>query len=105
MELKTTIKTSVLVLFVGLALHGAFFGEKGILRHRELVQEIVTEQLAITEISQENATLNQQIAATQGDSFPREKIAREDLQMSCTNEYVYLLKDKELANTPTISQH
>ena len=95
MKLKTALKSGLLGLLMGLALYGAFFGKKGIFHHHKLIQEIATEKEAIALILQENARLNTLITEVGQGTFPHEKIAREDLQMSCTNEYIYLLKEQD----------
>jgi len=56
-----------------------------------MIAENTIDKQTIHSLIAEIDTLKQKTTALQSDSFEREKIIREDLQMSCTNEYVYLL--------------
>ena len=67
---------------------------KGIRQQRLLAIENAHEQVAITQLSTEIVDLKTKIFALNGDRFAQEQIIRQDLQMSCTNEYVYLLPQK-----------
>jgi cell division protein FtsB len=69
---------------------------KGIYQQRLMAAENAKEQAAITHLTTEITDLKTRIFALNGDRFAQEQVIRQDLQMSCTNEYVYLLPQKSV---------
>lgn len=68
------------------------FSKKGILAYFERKQEVLIEKKVVEKLKAEIAKLQHDTHKWETDSYAREKLAREDLQMSYTNEYVYLLR-------------
>ena len=94
MTIKILLQTTLLGTCIGWAGYGAFFSPTGIIKHRHIMAEIATEKTACDALSDTIKSLKQTIATIKKNSFELEKLAREDLHMSCTNEYVYLLKSE-----------
>jgi cell division protein FtsB len=91
MDTKTIIKLCILTGLGGWYTHYLYENPKGIKHQRILEAKNAQEQAAITALEEKISTLKTKTIAMQSNRFEREKIIREDLQMSCTNEYVYLL--------------
>lgn len=98
MNLKFWIKTGILAGLVCWYIHHLYTNPKGVLYQKSLAKENATEQARVNSLVAEVAKLQTKTIALQSNRFEREKIIRQDLQMSCTNEYVYLLpKEKPKA--------
>ncbi|MBM3886541.1 hypothetical protein FJ364_01310 [Candidatus Dependentiae bacterium] len=90
-NIKDWIKLSLLAGACIWYIHYLYTNPKGIFQQRQMIAENTIDKQTIHSLIAEIDTLKQKTTALQSDSFEREKIIREDLQMSCTNEYVYLL--------------
>jgi cell division protein FtsB len=107
MQKKSVVRT---IIFSGLSLTLGFyiiFGKRGVKEYLRLKQEIEQEKKMIALVEQEIHHLENKIDRWSDDQFEHEKIAREDLQMGCTNELVYLTPDSgdallEAAATPAV---
>jgi cell division protein FtsB len=97
MNLKSWIKIGLLAGLGGWYIHHLYTNPKGLLHQRSLAKENAAEQARVNSLVAEVANLQTKIIALQSNRFEREKIIREDLQMSCTNEYVYLLPKEKRA--------
>lgn len=96
MKIKTLIQHIIfLLLLCGAALYFVF-GKKGIRSYVSLKQEFDQEKERVVNLEQEIEQINQTIKKWQKDSFEKERIARQDLSMSFTNELVYLTPAKNL---------
>ena len=62
-----------------------FFGVDGL-------QKLCTLRDENMKLEAEVATLNQEIVAWNTDSFYKEKVAREQLQMACANDEIFFIK-------------
>ena len=91
MNLKSWIKIGLLAGLGGWYIYHLYTNPKGLLHQRGLAKENAIEQARVNSLVAEVANLQTKTIALQSNRFEREKIIREDLQMSCTNEYVYLL--------------
>lgn len=67
---------------------------KGIMHQKKLAAENTKLKQKITLLEQEISTLQTNRVMLESDPFEKEKVMREDLHMSYTNEYVYLLPTK-----------
>ncbi len=91
MNTKNIIKLCLLVGVGGWYTYHFYTNPKGLTHQRTLARENAATQKAINAIEAEIATLKEKTIGLQANRFEQEKIIRQDLQMSCTNEYVYLL--------------
>ena len=92
MRIKIFFQSVLLILSSWYACYVIFCGQTGLTQQKIIQQEIATESSRVQDIQEKIAAIKNKIALAQEDHFMLEKIAREDLHMSCTNEYVYLLK-------------
>ena len=97
MDFKSWTKLGLLAGLGGWYVHHLYTNPKGIIYQQSLAAENAAEQNIINTLSRQVANLQSKTIALQSSSFEREKIIREDLQMSCTNEYVYLLPKEKSA--------
>ena len=65
------------------------FGDMGLLKYLEMNKTRKGIEKQITEISQQNQQLRQQLHALKEDPFYREKIAREEYGLSKPDEYIF----------------
>lgn len=91
MKAKTLIKIVILSMMIVVAGYYLIINEHGILTHRNLKKEVQIEKQVVTKLEQEIITLEQRLQVAQNDPFEKERLAREDLLMSYTNEFVYLI--------------
>ena len=94
MNLKSATKLCLLSACVGWYLHYFYYNPKGILHQHKLVAENAIIKESINALTNEIVLLKSKTRALQSNRFEQEKIMRQDLQMSYTNEYVYLLPKK-----------
>jgi cell division protein FtsB len=80
----TIIVLSVVYLTISLV-----FGDMGLLKHLEMKRTRKGLEKQITEISQQNQQLRQQLNSLKEDPFYREKIAREEYGLSKPDEYIF----------------
>ncbi len=88
------IKMGFLFSLCGLFAHHFYFNPKGVRAQRKLKAENQREKVKIAHLQEEVTALRNSITGLSSNDFEQEKIMREDLQMSCTNEYVYLLRNQ-----------
>lgn len=94
MNLKSWMKIMVLATATGGYIHHFYTNPKGVFRQRKLAQENEIEKNKIAALENKVSQLQQKTIALHSDWLEQEKIIRQDLQMSYTNEYVYLLRGK-----------
>jgi len=80
----TVILLSFIYLFISL-----FFGDMGLLRHRELNKTKTCLETQIKELEMENEQLRSQIKLLKEDPFYKEKRAREDYGLAKPDEYIF----------------
>lgn len=91
MNLKSWIKLLIIAALIGWYLYYLYHNPKGILFQRERAAENAQQASLIAALEADIEQLQTKKIKVQSDAFEQEKLMREDLQMSCTNEYVYLL--------------
>ena len=69
-----------------------FFGVDGLQKLCTLRDENMKLEAEVATLNNEIATLNQEIVAWNTDSFYKEKVAREQLQMACANDEIFFIK-------------
>lgn len=94
MNLKSWIKLLIIAALIGWYIYYLYNNPKGIKFQRARAAENAQEQSLIAELEADIDKLQTKKVGIISDPFEQEKIIREDLQMSCTNEYVYLLPSK-----------
>jgi cell division protein FtsB len=67
-------------------------GKHGIHAQQKCVRKIEEKQLALKELKHEVTLIENDLQAWQSSSLLKEKVARQDLQLSCTHEWVYFIK-------------
>ena len=92
MRMKQFIRGTILFSLLGSFGYYLTFSKKGVLAYLERRQEILIEQKIVEKLKAEVAKLELSTEKWNSDPYVREKLAREDLHMSYTNEYVYLLR-------------
>ncbi|MFH0898245.1 MAG: septum formation initiator family protein [bacterium] len=91
MNFKTFLQITIIIGFCTTFGYHVIWNEHGLLNFYELKREVTKQQTIVTQLQQDIKHLQTQIQTFQADDFEKEKIAREDLQMGCTNELVYIL--------------
>ena len=82
-----------LLLMLGAGMgHYLIFNPNGLQAQKRLKATIAQEQSQVDGLKQKIATLEQELTTWRKDCFYQEKLAREDLHMSYTNEMVYFIK-------------
>ena len=99
MNFKSWIKLLIVVALIGWYIYYLYNNPKGIKFQRARATENAQEQSLIAALEADISKLQTKKIALQSDPFEQEKIIREDLQMSCTNEYVYLLPSQVKNNS------
>lgn len=97
MKLKSWMKIMVLAIATGGYIHHFYTNPKGVFRQRKLAQENESEKNKIAALENEINRFQEKTIALQSDWLEQEKIIRQDLQLSYTNEYIYLLPAKTKA--------
>lgn len=103
MDNKSAVKIFIFLGICGWYIHYLHTNPKGI-RHQKNLEKQNAYQISVnTSLENKINQLKTKTLALESDQFEQEKIIREDLQMSCTNEYVYLLpEDKPLSQKSSI---
>lgn len=91
MNKKSVIKLCILIGVAGGYGYHFYTNPKGVYHQRELIAENAKIVADITAVEAEIDTIKTKTIGLESNRFEQEKIMREDLQLSCTNEYVYLL--------------
>lgn len=90
---KKHLVQGALLLMLGASMgHYLIFNQHGLQAQKKLKNTIAHEQNKVDDLKQKVAVLEQELTAWKEDSFHQEKLAREDLHMSYTNEMVYFIK-------------
>lgn len=96
MDKKSVIKLCIIASVAGGYCYHFYTNPKGIYHQRELAEENSKIVADISAIESEIDIIKTKTINLESNRYEQEKIMREDLQLSCTNEYVYLLpKQKE----------
>ena len=96
MNIKFFIQIFLLILIVFLCGQYLIFDKTGIKKSSKLKKECCREQEQVFQLKNEIKELKHTICGLQTKIFEKEKIIREDLQLSCTNEYIYVLKSSSI---------
>lgn len=91
MDKKSVIKLCIIVGVVGSYCYHFYNNPKGVFHQRELALENKKILAEISTIENEIDIIKTKTIDLESNRYEQEKIMREDLQLSCTNEYVYLL--------------
>ncbi|MFH1831556.1 MAG: septum formation initiator family protein [bacterium] len=70
------------------------YGDKGLIQFKILKQEVEVQKDIVKKLQAEVQVLELKLQAFNENDFEKEKIAREDLHMGYTNEFVYILAPK-----------
>ncbi|MBX9830685.1 septum formation initiator family protein [Candidatus Babeliales bacterium] len=90
---KKHLIQGALLLMLGIGMgHYLVFNPNGLQMQKRLKATIAQEQTKVDDLKQKIAALEQELTTWREDSFYQEKLAREDLLMSYTNEMVYFIK-------------
>ncbi len=91
MNFKSWIKLLIIATLIGWYIYYLYNNPKGIKFQRARAVENAHEQSLIAALEADIDKLQTKKVGVISDPYEQEKIIREDLQMSYTNEYVYLL--------------
>ena len=69
-----------------------FFDESGYLRYRQLLERRIELAAEIASLQEENKALRDEIELLENDPFYIEKHAREDLNLSRPDEYIFVFE-------------
>ena len=95
MDKKSVIKLCILVSVAGGCGYHFYTNPKGVYHQRVLAAENAKIIDDIAAAESEIDLIKTKTIGLESNRFEQEKIMREDLQLSCTNEYVYLLPKKK----------
>lgn len=91
MRAKTILQGLVLLATLVAVGHYLITNEHGIQTYLGLKKETLLEKQIVAKLEHEINELEQTLVAWETNPLEKEKLAREDLLMSYTNEFVYLL--------------
>ena len=94
MDKKSIIKLCILASVVGGYGYHFYTNPKGVCYQQAFAQENAKIVVDIESLEAEIDVIKTKTIGLESNRFEQEKIMREDLQLSCTNEYVYLLPKK-----------
>ena len=89
MQFKTILRSLIVISLIGSFCYYLTYNKKGIRAYFNHKQEIAKEQDYVKKLNTQIVTLQHACDVWDTDPFEREKLARQELQMSYTNEYVY----------------
>lgn len=92
MKTKKIIHTLILLSAASTASYYLLTGKHGISAEHSYKKAILEKLKIIEKIESDNALLEKELAEWNQSSFFKEKMAREELHLSCTNEWVYFIK-------------
>lgn len=87
---KNALQFSLLIAVLAVCIYFIFFGQRGIMKYYEVSKEIQHEKSKLAKLEQNNEKLKAKIDAWKNDNFEKEKVARQDLQMSKPDEMVFV---------------
>lgn len=90
MKIKTMLQGVVLFACIGPSVYYLVTGPKGFQKYRMLKREVLVENNNIAQLTETINQMQTNIDTWNNTPFEREKIARQDLSMSFTNELVFL---------------
>ncbi len=91
MKIKHIIQTLIISAFCTAFIMHLYTGKYGIKNHHELYLEVESKKKQQQELNAQITSLENDIHRWQTDPLVKEKMVREDLLYSYTNEYVYLV--------------
>jgi cell division protein FtsB len=94
MKKKNILQISFFISLCSLASTYLWKSKQGIFTYLNLKKEHRQETIDVQAIEYKNNELRQKINQWNNDSFEKEKVVRQDLGMSFTNELVYLIREK-----------
>jgi len=94
MQVKKKIVSRALIMVEALVFFAFYcWGSEGVSRLNKLRSENKKLSISIETLAKEVASLEDELTRFAKDSFYKEKIAREQLQMAYKNEEILLIKD------------
>ena len=103
MKTKTLLQCTVLLLFTLPSVYYLITGQNGIQKYYHLHKELIDEQKKIATLEEKINTLKAHITLWNSSTFEHEKIARQDLSMSYTNELIFLTPHTTTSSTKKIT--
>jgi cell division protein FtsB len=94
-KLKAKIQFLLLIFFIFLIAYWTIFGDNGLLKLRKVEQESEQVKAASEKIKKENERLKKEIKLLLDDRKYLEKVAREEMGMTSTDEIIYKKKPDE----------
>lgn len=94
MDKKNLTTNLIFISFCAIVTYYLIWGTNGVKTYFTFKNKIETKKAQVKALETEVLTLNNQIKQWQSDEFELEKTARQELNMSCTNELVYQMPQK-----------
>lgn len=91
MNIRFVLRTIIICALCTSFFWHLYYGKNGIKAYNQLCSEVHAASYKKEALEQTIVGLEAEITTWQTDSFVKEKVAREDLLYSYTNEYVYIL--------------
>ncbi len=91
MKIRFILHSIILSALCGSFFYHLYYTKNGLKAHRELCTEVEATKEQQSKLQHQIASLEAELHEWQTDTFVKEKVAREDLLYSYTNEHVYLI--------------
>jgi len=91
-DIRTSIKLLIFLIITLFFVKSIIWGRKGFIDYQQMCKEIYVDKGKIRKLKSRIKSINAEIDLWQKDDFMVEKSAREDLQMVCPSEKVYILE-------------
>jgi cell division protein FtsB len=95
MNLRRVVRLYVFSIIFVLAVAHFFFGENGLVEHRLLKNQLDFEELKAARLNCRVDDLKNIVADWHDSDLPRERLAREELCMSFTNELICITPSQQ----------
>lgn len=91
MKIRLLLQIIIISFLCAACFRQLYYGKNGIKAYLALSLEVEGAQADVQKLRQTLAEREAEVYAWKTDPFFKEKLAREDLLYSCTNEYVYII--------------
>ncbi len=91
MEIRFILHSIILITLSTTFFYHLYYTKNGFKAHQELCVEVEHAKIKQAELKHKIASLETELHDWQTDLFVKEKMAREDLLYSYTNEHVYII--------------
>jgi cell division protein FtsB len=92
MVIKKLIQYSLLLALTSWYSYQIAYGKNGLKTYYRLQQQLQQEEANVAQLTQKIAQLEKHIHMVKANKFTKEKIAREELLLGKSNEYVYFVQ-------------